>query len=97
MERLRRRERSRGCLAYVLMATWAHSLLLDGSGLFGIVNPGLLPWDMNPIAQIVADAREIAEETGAEIHVLTDPRSGGRSGCGLHRRVDEHGAGEGRG
>ena len=32
-----------------------------------------------PNPQIVADAREIAEETGAEIHLLTDPHEGDTS------------------
>src|ERR1022692_4214070 len=61
------------CLAYVGDGNnVAHSLLLTcaclGSSIRVATPPGYAP---NP--QIVADAREIAEETGAEIHLLTDP------------------------
>jgi ornithine carbamoyltransferase len=61
------------CLAYVGDGnTVAHSLLLTcaclGSSIRVATPPGYAP---NP--QIVAAAREIAQETGAEIHLLTDP------------------------
>src|SRR5271154_1584029 len=61
------------CLAYVGDGNnVAHSLLLTsaclGSSIRVATPPGYAP---NP--QIVAGAREIAEETGAEIHLLTDP------------------------
>ncbi len=61
------------CLAYVGDGNnVAHSLLLTcaclGSSIRVATPPGYAP---NP--QIVADAREIAEETGAEIQLLTDP------------------------
>ena len=61
------------CLAYVGDGNnVAHSLLLTcaclGSSIRVATPPGYAP---DP--QIVADAREIAEETGAEIHLLTDP------------------------
>jgi ornithine carbamoyltransferase len=50
----------------------AHSLLLTcaclGSSIRIATPPGYAP-----NSQVVADAREIAEETGAEIHLLTDP------------------------
>jgi len=60
------------CLAYVGDGNnVAHSLLLTcaclGSSIRVATPPGYAP---NP--QIVAAAREIAEETGAEIHLLTD-------------------------
>jgi ornithine carbamoyltransferase len=61
------------CLAYLGDGNnVAHSLLLTcaclGSSIRVATPPGYAP---NP--QIVAAAREIAQETGAEIHVLTDP------------------------
>jgi len=61
------------CLAYVGDGNnVAHSLLLTcaclGSSIRIATPPGYAP---DP--QIVAGAREIAEETGAEIHLLTDP------------------------
>jgi ornithine carbamoyltransferase len=61
------------CLAYVGDGNnVAHSLLLTcaclGSSIRVATPPGYTP---NP--EIVAAAREIAEETGAEIHLLTDP------------------------
>jgi ornithine carbamoyltransferase len=61
------------CLAYVGDGNnVAHSLLLTcaclGSSIRVATPPGYAP---NP--QIVAAAREIAEETGAEINLLTDP------------------------
>jgi ornithine carbamoyltransferase len=61
------------CLAYVGDGNnVAHSLLLTcaclGSSIRVATPPGYTP---NP--QIVAAAREIARETGAEIHLLTDP------------------------
>jgi ornithine carbamoyltransferase len=61
------------CLAYVGDGNnVAHSLLLTcaclGSSIRVATPPGYAP---NP--QIVADAREIAAETGAEIQLLTDP------------------------
>jgi ornithine carbamoyltransferase len=63
------------CLAYVGDGNnVAHSLLLTcaclGSSIRVATPPGYAP---KP--QIVAAAREIAEETGAEIHLLTDPRT----------------------
>ena len=62
------------CLAYVGDGNnVAHSLLLTcaclGSSIRVATPPGYEP---NP--QIVADARAIAEDTGAEIVLLTDPR-----------------------
>ena len=61
------------CVAYVGDGNnVAHSLLLTcaclGSSIHVATPPGYAP---NP--QIVADAREIAAETGAEIQLLTDP------------------------
>jgi ornithine carbamoyltransferase len=61
------------CLAYIGDGNnVAHSLLLTcaclGSSIRVATPPGYAP-----DAQIVADAREIAEDTGAEIHLLTDP------------------------
>jgi ornithine carbamoyltransferase len=61
------------CLAYVGDGNnVAHSLLLTcaclGSSIRVATPPGYAP---NP--QIVAAARDIAQETGAEIHLLTDP------------------------
>ena len=61
------------CLAYVGDGNnVAHSLLLTcaclGSSIRVATPPGYAP-----DAQIVADAREIAEDTGAVIHWLTDP------------------------
>ena len=61
------------CLAYVGDGNnVAHSLLLTGACLGSSVRLATPP-DYAPDAQIVADAREIAEDTGAEIHLLTDP------------------------
>src|SRR5580658_11093883 len=62
------------CLAYVGDGNnVAHSLLLTcaclGSSIRVATPPGYAP---DP--QIVAAAREIAEETGADIHLLTDPQ-----------------------
>jgi ornithine carbamoyltransferase len=62
------------CLAYVGDGNnVAHSLLLTcaclGSSIRMATPPGY-----TPDAQIVAEARQIAENTGAEIHLLTDPR-----------------------
>ena len=61
------------CLAYVGDGNnVAHSLLLTcaclGSSIRIATPPGY-----EPNSQIVADAREIAQETGAEIQLLTDP------------------------
>ena len=61
------------CLAYVGDGNnVAHSLLLTcaclGSSIRIATPPGY-----GPDPQIVADARAIAEETGGEIHLLTDP------------------------
>jgi ornithine carbamoyltransferase len=61
------------CLAYVGDGNnVAHSLLLTcaclGSSIRVATPPGY-----GPDPQIVADARAIAEETGAEIHLLADP------------------------
>jgi len=61
------------CLAYVGDGNnVAHSLLLTcaclGSSIRVATPPGYAP-----DAQILADAREIAEDTGAEIRLLTDP------------------------
>jgi ornithine carbamoyltransferase len=50
----------------------AHSLLLTSACLGSSIRVAT-PAAYAPNPQIVADAREIAEETGAEIHLLTDP------------------------
>ena len=61
------------CLAYVGDGNnVAHSLLLTAACLGSSIRVAT-PVGYEPDQQIVADAREIAEETGAEIHVLTDP------------------------
>jgi ornithine carbamoyltransferase len=61
------------CLAYVGDGNnVAHSLLLTCACLGSSIRVAT-PADYAPDPQIVADAREIAEETGAEIHLLTDP------------------------
>ena len=61
------------CLAYVGDGNnVAHSLLLTCACLGSSIRVAT-PAGYAPDPQIVADAREIAEETGAEIHLLTDP------------------------
>jgi ornithine carbamoyltransferase len=61
------------CLAYVGDGNnVAHSLLLTCACLGSTIRVAT-PAGYAPDPQIVADAREIAEETGAEIQVLTDP------------------------
>jgi ornithine carbamoyltransferase len=61
------------CLAYVGDGNnVAHSLLLTCACLGSTIRVAT-PAGYAPDAQIVADAREIAEETGAEINLLTDP------------------------
>ena len=61
------------CLAYVGDGNnVAHSLLLTCACLGSSIRVAT-PKDYEPTSQIVAAAREIAEETGAEIHLLTDP------------------------
>jgi ornithine carbamoyltransferase len=61
------------CLAYVGDGNnVAHSLLLTCACLGSSIRVAT-PMDYAPDPQIVADAREIAEETGAEIQLLTDP------------------------
>jgi ornithine carbamoyltransferase len=61
------------CLAYVGDGNnVAHSLLLTCACLGSSIRVAT-PADYAPNPQIVAAAREIAEETGAEIHLLTDP------------------------
>jgi len=61
------------CLAYVGDGNnVAHSLLLTCACLGSSIRIAT-PRDYAPDPQIVADAQEIAEETGAEIHLLTDP------------------------
>jgi ornithine carbamoyltransferase len=61
------------CLAYVGDGNnVAHSLLLTCACLGSSIRVATPP-DYTPDPQIVADAREIAEETGAEIQLLTDP------------------------
>src|ERR1039457_6355511 len=61
------------CLAYVGDGNnVAHSLLLTCACLGSSIRVAT-PRNYAPDPQIVADAREIAEETGAEIHLLTDP------------------------
>ncbi len=61
------------CLAYVGDGNnVAHSLLLTCACLGSSIRIAT-PRDYAPDPQIVADARETAEETGAEIHLLTDP------------------------
>jgi ornithine carbamoyltransferase len=61
------------CLAYVGDGNnVAHSLLLTAACLGSSIRIAT-PADYAPDPQIVADAREIAEETGAQIRVMTDP------------------------
>ena len=61
------------CLAYVGDGNnVAHSLLLTCACLGSSIRVAT-PSGYAPNPQIVADAREIAEETGAEIQLLTDP------------------------
>ena len=61
------------CLAYVGDGNnVAHSLLLTCASLGSQIRVAT-PKGYAPSPQIVAAAREIAEETGAEIHLLTDP------------------------
>ncbi len=61
------------CLAYVGDGNnVAHSLLLTCACLGSSIRVAT-PQGYAPDPQIVADAREIAEETGAEIQLLTDP------------------------
>jgi ornithine carbamoyltransferase len=61
------------CLAYVGDGNnVAHSLLLTCACLGSSIRVAT-PAGYTPDPQIVADAREIAEKTGAEIHLLTDP------------------------
>jgi ornithine carbamoyltransferase len=61
------------CLAYVGDGNnVAHSLLLTCACLGSRIRLAT-PAGYAPDSQIVADAREIAEETGAEISLLTDP------------------------
>jgi ornithine carbamoyltransferase len=61
------------CLAYVGDGNnVAHSLLLTCACLGSKIRVAT-PKGYAPNAQIVADAREIAEETGAEIQLLADP------------------------
>jgi ornithine carbamoyltransferase len=61
------------CLAYVGDGNnVAHSLLLTCACLGSSIRVAT-PAGYEPNRQIVADACEIAEETGAEIHLLTDP------------------------
>jgi ornithine carbamoyltransferase len=61
------------CLAYVGDGNnVAHSLLLTCACLGSRIRVAT-PQGYAPSPQIVAAAREIAEETGAEIHLLTDP------------------------
>jgi ornithine carbamoyltransferase len=61
------------CLAYVGDGNnVAHSLLLTAACLGSSIRIAT-PRGYEPDAQIVADAREIAEETGAQIELLTDP------------------------
>src|ERR1700689_3416601 len=63
------------CLAYVGDGNnVAHSLLLTCACLGSTIRVAT-PKGYAPKPQIVAAAREIAEETGAEIHLLTDPRT----------------------
>jgi ornithine carbamoyltransferase len=50
----------------------AHSLLLTAACLGSSICIAT-PWGYEPDAQIVADAYEIAEETGAKIELFTDP------------------------
>ena len=61
------------CLAYVGDGNnVAHSLLLTCACLGSSIRVAT-PKGYEPNPQIVADAREIAAETGAEIHLLNDP------------------------
>ena len=62
------------CLAYVGDGNnVAHSLLLTCACLGSTIRVAT-PAGYEPDPQIVADARKIAENTGAEIHLLTDPQ-----------------------
>jgi ornithine carbamoyltransferase len=62
------------CLAYVGDGNnVAHSLLLTAACLGSSIRVAT-PRGYEPDAQIVADAREIGEETGAKIELLFDPR-----------------------
>ncbi len=62
------------CLAYVGDGNnVAHSLLLTSACLGSSIRVATPP-GYEPSPQIVASAREIAEETGAEIQLMTDPR-----------------------
>ena len=61
------------CLAYVGDGNnVAHSLLLTAACLGSSIRVATPP-GYAPDPQIVADAREIAEETGAEVYAMTDP------------------------
>jgi ornithine carbamoyltransferase len=61
------------CIAYVGDGNnVAHSLLLTCACLGSSIRIAT-PAGYEPDRQIVADARKIAEETGAEIHLVTDP------------------------
>ena len=61
------------CLAYVGDGNnVAHSLLLTCACLGSTIRVAT-PAGYAPNPEIVADAREIAEETGAEIHLMSDP------------------------
>ena len=61
------------CLAYVGDGNnVAHSLLLTAACLGSSIRIATPP-DYAPNSQIVADAQEVAEQTGAEIKLLTDP------------------------
>jgi ornithine carbamoyltransferase len=61
------------CLAYVGDGNnVAHSLLLTAACLGSSIRIAT-PVNYEPDAQIVADARNIAKETGAQIELLTDP------------------------
>ena len=69
----------------------AHSLLLTAATLGSKIRIAT-PEGYGPDPQIVADARDIARQTGAVIEILNDPKAGcGRRGCDLHRCLDQHG------
>ena len=73
----------------------AHSLLLNAARL-GVNCSVATPVGYEPKPEIVANARECAAESRAQIEITNDPRrcrGGGQ--CRLHRRVGEHGSGSG--
>ena len=82
------------CLAYVGDGNnVAHSLLLTCACLGSKIRVAT-PKGYGPNTQILADAQEIAEQTGAVIDILSDPHEAvDRRRRGLYRRVGQHGPG----